>query len=497
MLAPATTGLFGLMRSVIMLVSLLVTLYVLSPVMAGVVVVGAVPALLARISLSKRRVGMIAGMSTATRRQVFYSSLITDVRAAKEVRLLALDGFLRARMLDELTDIQSAERRVDRRELGVQAGLALLSALVAGLGLVWAVWSAARGELSLGDVSAFVAAVAGTQAALASLVDSIASAHQALLHFGYYAAVLDLPDDLPTPAPPVALPALRRGIELEDVWFRYDDGQPWVLRGVTLTIPHGGTVALVGLNGAGKSTLIKLLCRFYDPTRGSIRWDGVDLRDVAPADLRARMGVLFQDFMNYDLTAAENIGLGDLTHLGDAARIRTAAESADIHGAITAMPRGYDTLLSRQFLMLPDSAGEASGVVLSGGQWQRLALARTFMRSARDLMILDEPSAGLDAEAEYEIHQRLRRHRTGQTSLLVSHRLSAVRDAGLIVVLAGGRVVEQGSHDELVDADTEYARLFALQASGYADEPTPPAGRDLVPPPGRALAAPVAVRSVG
>jgi ATP-binding cassette subfamily B protein len=213
--------------------------------------------------------------------------------------------------------------------------------------------------------------------------------------------------------------------------------------------------------------VIKLLCRFYDPTRGSIRWDGVDLREMNPAELRSRIGAIFQDYMEYDLSAAENVGVGDRDALDDRSRITVAAQRADAHDIITTLPYGYETLLSRIFLDSANAADPRNGVLLSGGQWQRIALARAFMRDQRDLMILDEPSAGLDAQAEHEIHERLRTHRAGGTSLLVSHRLAAVRDADTIVVLADGRVGEQGTHDQLMAAHGRYAHLFGLQARGY------------------------------
>ncbi|MEH1166251.1 ABC transporter ATP-binding protein [Micromonospora sp. CPCC 205539] len=478
-LGPVTTGLFDTGRNMLALVGLLATLAVLSPVMAALVTVAAVPVLIARLSLSKRRVTLLAGLSATSRRQIFYSTLITDVAAAKEVRLFGLADFVRQRLLGELSTLHAGERRFDRRDALTQALLAVLSAAVAGLGLVWAAMSAADGRLSIGDVTAFVAAMAGTQVALIGLVDNLAVAHQALLLFTYHGAVTALPDDLTPPGRAIAdadadaeatLPALRHGVELRDVWFRYDENHPWVLRGVDLTIPYGTSVALVGLNGAGKSTLIKLLCRFYDPTRGEIRWDGVDIRDVPPAELRRRMGVLFQDFMNYDLTAAENIGMGDLAALADRNRITAAADRADAHTIIQGLPRGYDTMLSRIFFGPGDGDDPEAGVALSGGQWQRMALARTLLRDGRDLLILDEPSAGLDAQAEHEVHRRLREHRAGRTSLLVSHRLGAVREADLIVVLRDGRIVEQGRHEDLIAADEGYAQLFAVQASGYRAE---------------------------
>jgi ATP-binding cassette subfamily B protein len=256
--------------------------------------------------------------------------------------------------------------------------------------------------------------------------------------------------------------AAQRGLGTGD-----GDDRPWVLRGVTFDLPAGAAVALAGHNGAGKTTLVKLLCRMYDPVRGSIRWDGVDLRDLAPEELRERIAAVFQDSMEYDLTAAENVGLGDLAGLDDRARIVAAARLAGIDETLAGLPRGYDTMLSQMFLSEEDDPDTDRGFALSGGQWQRVALARALMRGQRDLMILDEPTAGMDAVAEHEVHVRLQEHRTGRTSLLISHRLSALRSADRIVVLDGGVVAEQGGHDELVAAGGTYARLFTIQAAGY------------------------------
>ncbi|MGH3914256.1 MAG: ABC transporter ATP-binding protein, partial [Pseudonocardiaceae bacterium] len=305
--------------------------------------------------------------------------------------------------------------------------------------------------------------------ALATGVEQAAQIHQALLLFDHYLTVTSVRPDLPVPPEPHGVPTLRHGIELRDVWFRYSDEHPWVLHGVTLTIPAGGATALVGHNGAGKSTIIKLLCRLYDPDRGSIHWDGVDLRELDPDELRARIGVVFQDYMDYDLTAGENIALGDLTALHDRPRLRDAARRAGAHDTVAALPHGYDTMLSRIFTDSADRDDPGTGVVLSGGQWQRLALARAFLRDRRDLLILDEPSSGLDAEAEHDVHSRLRAHRAGRTSVLISHRLGAVRDADLIAVLVDGRIAELGDHTELIALGGTYARFYGLQSRGYQD----------------------------
>ena len=234
-------------------------------------------------------------------------------------------------------------------------------------------------------------------------------------------------------------------------------------------LPYGRCTALVGLNGAGKSTIVKLLCRLYDPERGGVHWDGADLRRLRIDGLRRRIGAVFQDFMAYDLTAAENIAIGDIDALGDTERLRGAARWAGVDDTLAGLPRGYDTLLSRLFAAAPGD-DPAVGVPLSGGQWQRVALARAILRAEHaDLLILDEPSSGLDPESEYAVHERLRALRAGRTSLLISHRLNTVRGADHIIVLADGRVAEQGTHDELMALGGEYARLFAMQAEGFQD----------------------------
>ncbi|MDR8409863.1 ABC transporter ATP-binding protein/permease [Nonomuraea sp. 3-1Str] len=463
-------------RSTVTVAGFVGSLLLISPWFTVLVVLSAVPALLIELRMSRQRVAMLWRIGPAERRELFYARLMSTAEAAKEIRLFDLGAFLRLRMLTELRTANAARRRMDRREFAVQASLSGASAGVIGVGLVWAILTAGSGELSVGDVSMFVAAAAGVQSALNIMVSAGVMAYEQLLTFHHHVSIVTAGPDLPVPRSPRSLPPLRRGIELRDVWFRYSEDHPWILRGVDLFIPHGCTVALAGLNGAGKSTLVKLLCRFYDPTRGAILWDGVDIRDVPPETLRARIGAVFQDFVAYELTAADNIAVGDLGAAQDRTRTERAARDAGVHDAVAALPRGYDTLLSREFAQ--DAAddqedGEGDGVLLSGGQWQRLALARAFLRSDRDLMILDEPSAGLDPEAEYEIHSRLARLRSGRTSVVISHRLGAVRDADRIVVLADGVVTEEGTHATLLADGGTYARLFTRQASGYRDDARP------------------------
>ncbi|QVQ52445.1 ABC transporter ATP-binding protein [Spiractinospora alimapuensis] len=438
------------------------SLLVISPVMAMAVLAGALPALMAEIALSRRRAAMLWRIGPVERRELVYSDLMSSVTAAKETRLFGLGGFLHGRMMTERQTANAEERRIDRRTLAVQTLLGVVSALISGAGLVWAIAQASSGVLTPGDVALFIAAVAGVQSSLGTLVTQVALAHHELLMFAHYRHVVTVEPEMPVGAlPPPPPPG---AIEFRDVWFRYGPEHPWVLRGVSLTVPFGGSTGLVGKNGAGKSTLVKLLCRFYDPTHGAILWNGVDLRDVDPELLRERITTVFQDFMVYEMTAGENIGLGELSLLEDRSAITTAAENAGADSMLRELPRGYDSLVTRSFFQ---DGEESEGVYLSGGQGQRVAIARALLRGERDLVILDEPSSGLDAEAEYEVHSRLRHLRRGQASLLISHRLGVVRDADRLLVLEDGAITEEGTHDELMSTQGVYAHLFSLQASGY------------------------------
>jgi ATP-binding cassette subfamily B protein len=462
----------GIGQSMISVTTLGAALYVISPAMATIVAASAVPAVWAQLRNSGRQADLAWRTSPVIRRQMFYARLLTDQAAAKEIRLFGLGDFLRRRMLTELRSAQRGQRAIDWQLVRVEGLLSLLASAISAAGLLWMIWRVADQDLPIGDVTMCAAALIGAQAAVSGAAMSLAQLTQSLPHFTHYADLVSMCPDLPVPAEPRPVPPLQQGIALQDVWFRYDEGHPWVLRELNMVIPPGETVAVVGLNGAGKTTLVKLLCRFYDPTRGSITWDGIDIRETDPSELRQHIGTTFQDYMSYDLTAAENIGIGDLARLDDQDRICRAAKLSGAEDAVSRLPRGYDTLLSRMFFRAADQENPEIGMILSGGQWQRLALARGFMRADRDLLILDEPSSGLDAEAEAVIHRQMQAVRAGRTSLLISHRLSTLRDASIIYVIVGGQVKEQGTHKELLEAGGEYHRLFTLQASGYQQEPS-------------------------
>jgi ATP-binding cassette subfamily B protein len=441
----------------------LVALLAISPLATVLVLASAMPTLWAQLKLGRQRTAMMVRITPNTRRQLFYSMLLLDVRAAKEIRLFGLGDFFRGRMLTELGVAQDGERGVDRRTLRVDGSLSLLTAAVSGVALILTVARIGDGSASIGDISILIAALAGVQGTLAGIVSQIAMLDQMLSLFSHYTTIVRSAQSA-VAGPTAQVAPLRTGIELRDVWFRYHPDHEWILRGVNLTLEHGQSVALVGLNGAGKSTLIKLLCRLYEPTQGTITWDGQDVREMDTTALRARIGVVFQDYMSYEMSAAENIAVGDLG--AEERQLHHAAEAAGIGATLAALPRGYRTMLSRMFGG-DDSDADGPGVSLSGGQWQRVAIARAVLRTDADLLILDEPSAGLDAIAEDDIQRSLRRLRSGRSSLLISHRLNTVRAADRIAVIEDGRIVEEGTHDALMAVDSQYARLFRMQADGY------------------------------
>jgi ATP-binding cassette subfamily B protein len=267
---------------------------------------------------------------------------------------------------------------------------------------------------------------------------------------------------MPVRATPAPVPERLRGeIRFENVSFAYPGSENQALTDLSFTIKPGETLAVVGRNGAGKTTLFKLICRLYDPTSGRILIDGVDIRDFDPNDLRRQIGAMFQDYVDYQATAAENIGLGSVPQLTDRDAVVSASKAAGSDELIAALPDGYDTALGKWF---------DAGVNLSGGEWQKVALARAFMREDARVLLLDEPTSALDAQAEYDLFERLRSLTRGRTAVYISHRFSTVRRADRIVFLEHGKLVEEGTHEQLMALDGRYARLFRMQASAYTGE---------------------------
>ncbi|RYZ49539.1 MAG: ABC transporter ATP-binding protein, partial [Proteobacteria bacterium] len=319
---------------------------------------------------------------------------------------------------------------------------------------------AADGVLSLGNLTLYVIAFRQGQQSFQSCLTAIGGMYGHNLYMSNLFSFLEI-STLHAKAPKGAsvLPArAEKGIRFESVGFRYPGRDQWALRGINLYIPEGKSLALVGHNGAGKTTFIKLICALYLPTEGRILLDGKDLRDYEQVELQKRIGVIFQDFNQYHFSLRENIGMGSVANLGDEARIDRAVTRVGADEILKGMNEGLDTMLGRWF---------SNGVDLSGGQWQKIALARAFVREEADILILDEPTSALDAEAEQKIFERFQQLAKGRTTILISHRFPTVRIADHIVVIEGGQLVEEGNHEALLNANGRYAELFALQAKGY------------------------------
>ena len=451
----------SLVQSAITAVGFVITILLLCPWLILPVLAAAVPTCLLQLRMAQLRAGVLMQTSMFHRRLIFYRYLATDVRAAKEVRLFGLGDFLLGRMLSELGRSNRMEAAVDRTVARIDLGIGALSGLVTLCGATVSAYLAAHHQLTVGDVTVLLAGIVALQMTVATVTESVSTGYKSLLMFRQYLAVAEPSQSVSSGSGTVD--ELIDGIEFDEVWFRYAQDLPWVLRGLSCRLPAGQAVGLVGLNGAGKTTMVKLLCRLYEPERGAIRWDGVDIRLLDPVQLRRRISAVFQDFMAYDFTAADNIAVGSLDAMDDLDRIRQAAARAGADDKIDALAHGYHTMLSRIF---PADEG-GSTATLSGGEWQRLALARAFLRTEADVMILDEPTSGLDAQVEHELHHTIRSFRSGRLSLLISHRLSALSSADLILVLADGVIFESGTPAELMSAGGSFAQLYALQAEGY------------------------------
>jgi ATP-binding cassette subfamily B protein len=320
------------------------------------------------------------------------------------------------------------------------------------------VYQAIGGKSTLGDLAMYYQAFQRVQGSLQGILSSLAGLYEDNLFLSNLYEFLDLKRTViePVHARPVPQP-MQRGIALNHVSFQYPAGTRKVFEDISLTIRPGEVVALVGENGSGKTTLIKLLCRLYDPTDGTITIDGVDLRQFETKALRHEIAIIFQDYAHYHLTARENIWFGNTALSPNDERVIAAARRSGADGVISALPHGYDTILGKRF---------ANGEELSIGEWQKVALARVFMRDAQ-IIVLDEPTSSMDAKAEYEAFQSFRQLVSGRTAILISHRFSTVRMADRIYVLKQGSVIEGGTHEELVSMGGTYAQLFEMQAQHY------------------------------
>jgi len=455
---------FGIAQNALTLAALSALLVRLSPWSVLVVVASSIPAFLAEARLAAASFRLNSWRAPEGRRLNYLEWILTRDSHVKEVKLFGLGPLVLGRYRALFSKFYEEDRRlaVRRMAFGVLFGLVSLAAFYGMYALV--ALRAARGEISLGDLTLYLAVFRQGQGAVQAILGAMGGMYEDALYMSNLFSYLAIPTggEAPRRLPPLAPARGRPGrLELRGVSFRYPGRDAWALRDLTLALEPGEKLGLVGENGAGKSTIVKLLLRLYDPTEGEILYGGVDLRDMDVADLRSRVGAVFQDFVRYQFTAAENIGLGNPAHVDDRPRIVEAARRGGAHEVVEALPQRYETVLGGWF---------ESGQELSSGQWQKLAVARGFMRDAPEVLVLDEPTAAIDAQAEHELFQRFRELAADRSAIVISHRFSTVRTmADRIAVLHDGRVVELGSHRELVERDGRYAHLFRLQAQGYLD----------------------------
>lgn len=454
---------FALVQSALTLAGFAALLLQFSPWAVLVLMVATVPATLAEMRYSKTAFRLRNWRSPDARRLSYLEYVLANDEHAKEVKLFELGPLFLGRYRELAERFHQEDSRLAGRRALVTHALSLI-ATIAFYGAYAAMAAlAALGQLTLGSMTLYVLAFRSGQQSFQSILSGIGSIYEHNLYMSNLFSYLDGPPDegaardaselLPTPD------RTEQGIRLDHVSFRYPGQDRWVLRDVNLFVPRGQSIALVGQNGAGKTTFVKLVTRLYEPTEGRILLDGLDLRDYEASELLARFGVVFQDFNQYQLKARENVGVGSVQHLEDEPRIQHAIERGGAGGVIATLDQGIETPLGRWF---------RDGVELSGGQWQKLALARGFMREHADILVLDEPTAALDAEAEHAVFERFKRLAAGRTTIIISHRFPTVRMADRILVLEGGRVIEDGTHDELVSGGGTYARLYRLQAEGYS-----------------------------
>jgi ATP-binding cassette subfamily B protein len=452
------SSVFGLVQTLITFASMVLLLIGLSPLLAIVAFVAPVPAFIADTRYGWRGYNLARWSSPIRRRMEYLTTLVTTDNHAKEVKLFGLGRYFIDRFAILARVYQDRQRRLVGARYLVGFAWSTLTTLTGSLTYLYVAFQAIAGRLTIGDLTLFTQATASVQGSVQGILYGFSQMYEHNLYLSDLDELLATPATIEATVAERRLPVPARGeIAFDGVSFRYPGAEADALHDLSLRIAPGETVAVVGRNGAGKSTLVKLLARLYDPTEGRILLDGVDLRDYDLAGLRRNVGVIFQDFVRYDFLLRENIAVGNIGRLDDHPRIESAATRSLADTVAARLPGRYGQMLGRRF---------EGGVDLSGGEWQKVALARAYMRDAQ-LLILDEPTAALDARAEYEVFLRFSELTQGRMAVLISHRFSTVRMADRILVLRGGELVEQGTHEELLALGGLYSELFQLQAAGY------------------------------
>jgi ATP-binding cassette subfamily B protein len=448
---------FGLVQNLVSLLSYGVLLVQFSPWAVAVLLIAGLPAFFAETKFSGEAFRLFRWRSPETRMQLYLETVLAREDNVKEVKLFGLGPLLLDRYRDIFHRLYKADRALAIRRDGWGFVLGLIGTLALYGAYAWIAVAAVASRITLGQMTMYLMLFRQGQSAVSAILSAIGGMYEDNLYLSTLYEFLETAAET-SAAGQSRGPQPDDGIRFENVSFTYPGSSQPALIDIDLHIPPGESLALVGENGSGKTTLIKLLTRLYRPDEGRILLDGLDLNDWQESALRQRIGVIFQDFSRYQFLVGENIGVGDVRHFEDEERWREAAGKGMADTLVEGLPSGYDTQLGKWF---------KDGQELSGGQWQKIALSRAFMRAEADILVLDEPTASMDAAAEAKIFEHFRKLTQTRIAILISHRFSTVRMASQIVVVENGRIIERGSHEELIKLDGHYARLFSLQAAGY------------------------------
>ena len=448
---------FGLAQNTVSLLSYGALLIQFSPWAVLVLLLAGLPSFFAETKFSGDAFRLFRWRSPETRMQIYLETVLAREDNVKEVKLFGLGPLLLQRYRDIYERLYHADRALAIRRDAWGFALGLIGTLALYGAYAWIAAATIISRITLGQMTMYLMLFRQGQSAVSAILSAIGGMYEDNLYLSTLYEYLETPD-LGTHANAVRGPAPEDGIRFEGVSFTYPGASQPALRDIDLHIRPGESLALVGENGSGKTTLIKLLTRLYRPDQGRILLDGLDLNEWDEDTLRQRIGVIFQDFARYQLLVGENIGAGDVRYFDDEQRWQDAASMGMAAAMVESLPSGYNTQLGKWF---------KNGQELSGGQWQKIALSRAFMRTGADILVLDEPTAAMDAGAEAEIFEHFRKLTQRRIAILISHRFSTVRMANQIVVIENGRIIERGSHEQLTQLDGHYARLFSLQAAGY------------------------------